>query len=125
MSPVSPKAIKATSPEAVVNRSQQPLDAIGCNKCEWTGFDPMPGDRSTDVLDTHRYRAVLARNSAVSARHQALLDGGHGGHTMVPIPSCTSVGGYPRDPAHQTARTDDDRRSRTRKGGAENRRDLL
>jgi malate dehydrogenase len=47
------------------------------------------------VLDTARYRAFLAMELGVSVEDiQAMLLGGHG-DTMVPIPSCTSVGGIP------------------------------
>jgi malate dehydrogenase len=46
-------------------------------------------------LDTARYRTFLAMELGVSVEDiSALLMGGHG-DTMVPIPSCTSVGGIP------------------------------
>jgi malate dehydrogenase len=47
------------------------------------------------VLDTARYRTFLAMELGVSVEDvSALLMGGHG-DTMVPMPSCTSVGGIP------------------------------
>jgi malate dehydrogenase len=47
------------------------------------------------ILDTARYRAFLAMELNVSVEDiSAMLLGGHG-DTMVPIPSCTSVGGIP------------------------------
>ena len=47
------------------------------------------------ILDTARYRAFLAMELGVSVEDiTAILLGGHG-DTMVPIPSCTSVGGIP------------------------------
>jgi malate dehydrogenase len=70
------------------------------------------------VLDTARYRTFLAMELGVSVEDiSALLMGGHG-DTMVPIPSCTSVGGIPVqqliDPKRLEEIVD-----RTRKGGAE------
>jgi malate dehydrogenase len=70
------------------------------------------------VLDTARYRTFLAMELGVSVEDvQALLMGGHG-DTMVPMPSCTSVGGIP------VSRLMDAKRleaivERTRAGGAE------
>jgi malate dehydrogenase len=47
------------------------------------------------VLDTARYRTFLAQELGVSVEDvSALLMGGHG-DTMVPMPSCTAVGGIP------------------------------
>ena len=47
------------------------------------------------MLDTARYRTFLAMELGVSVEDiSALLMGGHG-DTMVPMPSCTSVGGIP------------------------------
>jgi malate dehydrogenase len=47
------------------------------------------------VLDTARYRTFLAMELGVSVEDvSAMLLGGHG-DTMVPLPSCTSVGGIP------------------------------
>ena len=70
------------------------------------------------VLDTARYRTFLAMELGVSVEDiSALLLGGHG-DTMVPMPSCTSVGGIP------VTRLLDAKRleaivERTRDGGAE------
>jgi malate dehydrogenase len=70
------------------------------------------------VLDTARYRTFLAMELGVSVEDiSALLLGGHG-DTMVPMPSCTSVGGIP-----VTNLISEERLAeivdRTRKGGAE------
>ena len=47
------------------------------------------------VLDTARFRTFMAMELGVSVEDvSALLLGGHG-DTMVPLPSCTSVGGIP------------------------------
>ena len=83
-----------------------------------TGFDSAKVFGQAGVLDTARYRTFLAMELGVSVEDiSALLMGGHG-DTMVPIPSCTSVGGIP-----VTQLLDLDRLEeiveRTRKGGAE------
>ena len=70
------------------------------------------------MLDTARYRTFLALELGVSVEDiSALLMGGHG-DTMVPMPSCTSVGGVPITRLLDKARLDEIV-DRTRKGGAE------
>ena len=60
-----------------------------------TGFPPARVIGQAGILDTARYRAFLALELNVSVEDiSAMLLGGHG-DTMVPIPSCTSVGGIP------------------------------
>lgn len=110
--------IKKTSPDAVVIVVSNPLDAMVQRAFQVTGF---PAERvvgQAGVLDTARYRTFLAIELGVSVEDiSALLMGGHG-DTMVPIPSCTSVGGITI-----TQLIDPDRLEeivdRTRKGGAE------
>ncbi len=110
--------IKKTSPQAVVIVVSNPLDAMVQRALQVTEF---PSERvlgQAGVLDTARYRTFLAMELGVSVEDiSALLMGGHG-DTMVPIPSCTSVGGIPIlqliDPARLEEIVD-----RTRKGGAE------
>jgi len=110
--------IKATSPEAVVIVVSNPLDAMVQQMWKVTGFDPCRVIGQAGVLDTARYRAFLAMELGVSVEDiSALLMGGHG-DTMVPIPSCTSVGGIPVTQLIETARLDEIV-DRTRKGGAE------
>ena len=70
------------------------------------------------VLDTARYRTFLAMELGVSVEDiSALLMGGHG-DTMVPMPSCTSVGGIPITRLLSESRLNEIV-DRTRKGGAE------
>ena len=110
--------IKATSPGAVVIVVSNPLDAMVQQMAKVTGFDKAKVVRQAGVLDTARYRAFLAMELGVSVEDiSALLMGGHG-DTMVPIPSCTSVGGIPITQLIETARLDEIV-DRTRKGGAE------
>jgi malate dehydrogenase len=60
-----------------------------------TGFPAARVIGQAGILDTARYRAFLAMELGVSVEDiSAMLLGGHG-DTMVPIPSCTSVGGIP------------------------------
>ena len=70
------------------------------------------------VLDTARYRTFLAMELGVSVEDvSALLMGGHG-DTMVPMPSCTSIGGVPVTRLLSKERLDEIV-DRARKGGAE------
>jgi len=110
--------IKQTSPNAVVIVVSNPLDAMVQQMWKVTGFEPSRVCGQAGVLDTARYRTFLAMELGVSVEDiSALLMGGHG-DTMVPIPSCTSVGGIP-----VTQLIDADRLEeivdRTRHGGAE------
>ncbi|MGD9722840.1 MAG: malate dehydrogenase [Pirellulales bacterium] len=110
--------IKKTSPRAVVIVVSNPLDAMVQRTLEVTGFPHQRVLGQAGVLDTARYRTFLALELGVSVEDiQALLMGGHG-DTMVPMPSCTSVGGIPVtrliDPKRLEAIID-----RTRSGGAE------
>jgi malate dehydrogenase len=70
------------------------------------------------VLDTARYRTFIAMELGVSVEDvAAMLLGGHG-DTMVPMPSCTSVGGIPLTQLLDSA-TIDKLVDRARTGGAE------
>jgi malate dehydrogenase len=110
--------IKQSSPNAVVIVVSNPLDAMVQRAWQVTGFPPARVMGQAGVLDTARYRAFLAMELGVSVEDvSALLLGGHG-DTMVPMPSCTSVGGIP------VAQLIDPKRleeivKRTRNGGAE------
>ncbi len=110
--------IKKTSENAVVIVVSNPLDAMVQQAKQVTGF---PAERvlgQAGVLDTARYRTFLAMELGVSVEDvSALLMGGHG-DTMVPIPSCTSVGGIPVLQLIDEARLEEIV-DRTRKGGAE------
>ena len=110
--------IKATSPEAIIIVVSNPLDAMVQRVLTVSGFPPRRVLGQAGVLDTARYRTFLAMELGVSVEDiSALLMGGHG-DTMVPMPSCTSVGGIPvtrlLDPKRLEAIVE-----RTRSGGAE------
>ncbi|GAB5403977.1 MAG: malate dehydrogenase [Aureliella sp.] len=110
--------IKQSSPDAIIIVVSNPLDAMVQRAKEVTGF---PANRvlgQAGVLDTARYRTFLAMELGVSVEDiSALLMGGHG-DTMVPMPSCTSVGGIPVTQLIDQSRLDEIV-DRTRKGGAE------
>jgi malate dehydrogenase len=87
--------IRSTSQHAVVIVVSNPLDAMVQRALQVTGFEPRRVIGQAGVLDTARYRTFLAMELGVSVEDiSALLMGGHG-DTMVPLPSCTSVGGIP------------------------------
>ena len=110
--------IKNTSPNAVVIVVSNPLDAMVQQMWKVTGFDRSKVCGQAGVLDTARYRTFLAMELGVSIEDiSALLMGGHG-DTMVPIPSCTSVGGIPITQLIDSNRLEEIV-DRTRKGGAE------
>lgn len=110
--------IKKTSPQAVVLVVSNPLDAMVQRALQVTDFPPERVIGQAGVLDTARYRTFLAMELGVSVEDvSALLMGGHG-DTMVPMPSCTSVGGIPVLQLIDAARLEKIV-DRTRKGGAE------
>src|SRR3990172_9141523 len=87
--------VRSTSHHAVVIVVSNPLDAMVQRAQQVTGFEPQRVIGQAGVLDTARFRTFLAMELGVSVKDiSALLMGGHG-DTMVPIPSCTSVGGIP------------------------------
>lgn len=110
--------IKSASPDAIVIVVSNPLDAMVQRAWQVTGFPTERVMGQAGVLDTARYRTFVAMELGVSVEDvTALLMGGHG-DTMVPMPSCTAVGGIP-----VTRLLAKDRLEaiveRTRKGGAE------
>ncbi len=110
--------IKVTSPNAVVIVVSNPLDAMVQQMWKVTGFDSSRVLGQAGVLDTARYRTFLAMELGVSVEDiSALLMGGHG-DTMVPLPSCTCVGGIPVTQLIAKERLEEIV-DRTRKGGAE------
>jgi malate dehydrogenase len=110
--------ISATSPDAVIIVVSNPLDAMVQRCWQVSGFPPRRVIGQAGVLDTARYRTFLAMELGVSVEDvSALLMGGHG-DTMVPMPSCTSVGGIPVTRLIKRERLDEIV-DRARNGGAE------
>ena len=110
--------VSSYSPEAFVIVVSNPLDAMVQRAQEATGFPHHRVMGQAGVLDTARYRTFLAMELGVSVEDvQAMLMGGHG-DTMVPLRSCTSVGGIPIGQLLSTSRLEEII-ERTRKGGGE------
>lgn len=110
--------VKASSPNAHIIVVSNPLDAMVQRALQVSGFPPARVMGQAGILDTARYRTFLAMELGVSVEDiSALLMGGHG-DTMVPMPSCTSVGGIPVTQLISQERLDEIV-DRTRKGGAE------
>jgi malate dehydrogenase len=87
--------VRQSSPEAVIIVVSNPLDAMVQRALQVSKFPPARVVGQAGVLDTARYRTFLAMELGVSVEDvSALLMGGHG-DTMVPLPSCTTVGGIP------------------------------
>jgi malate dehydrogenase len=110
--------VKRTSEHAIVIVVSNPLDAMVQRALQVTGFEPKHVIGQAGILDTARYRTFLSIELGVSVKDiSALLMGGHG-DTMVPIPSCTSVGGIPVTQLIDKKRLEEIVQ-RTRDGGAE------
>jgi malate dehydrogenase len=110
--------VKRTSPKAVMIVVSNPLDAMVQLCQKKSGFPPGRVIGQAGVLDTARYRTFLAQELGVSVEDvSALLMGGHG-DSMVPMPSCTSVGGIPIGRLIPEKRLEEIIQ-RTRDGGAE------
>ena len=110
--------IKATSPNAAIIVVSNPLDAMVQQALKVSGFPASRVMGQAGVLDTARYRTFIAMELGVSVEDvSAMLMGGHG-DTMVPMPSCTSVGGIPVTRLMDESRLEEIV-DRARKGGAE------
>jgi malate dehydrogenase len=110
--------VKQTSPMAVVIVVSNPLDAMVQQVQMSTGFPHHRVIGQAGVLDTARYRTFIAMELGCSVEDvSAMLLGGHG-DTMVPMPSCTSVGGIPLNQLMNQSKIDE-LVSRARTGGAE------
>jgi malate dehydrogenase len=110
--------VRATSPDAVVIVVSNPLDAMVQQAQRVTGFPHRRVIGQAGVLDTARYRTFIAQELGCSVEDvSALLMGGHG-DTMVPMPTCTCVGGIPISRL-MDAKKLDQIVDRARNGGAE------
>ena len=110
--------IKQTSPDAIVILVSNPLDAMVQRAQQIIGAPPHRVLGQAGVLDSARFRTFIASELDVSVEDvSAMLLGGHG-DTMVPLPSCTSVGGIPVTQLIPKERLDEITQ-RARDGGAE------
>ena len=112
------RQIAETSPEAVVIVVSNPLDAMAQRMLQVIGFPKERVVGQAGVLDTARFAAFIAMELDVSVEDvTAMLLGGHG-DTMVPLASCSSVGGIPVSQLIAKERLDEIV-ARTRTGGGE------
>lgn len=110
--------VKQSSPDSIIIVVSNPLDAMVQKAQQVSGFPHARVMGQAGVLDTARYRTFLSMELGVSVEDiSALLMGGHG-DTMVPLPSCTTVGGIPVTQLIDRGRLEEIV-DRTRKGGAE------
>ncbi|MBX7169179.1 MAG: malate dehydrogenase [Pirellulales bacterium] len=110
--------VKNTSPNSIIIVVSNPLDAMVQRALQVSGFPSHRVLGQAGVLDTARYRTFISMELGVSVEDiSAMLMGGHG-DTMVPMPSCTSVGGIPVTRLMNPKRLDEIV-DRARKGGGE------
>lgn len=110
--------IKRTSPHAIIIVVSNPLDAMVQRVWQVTSFPPYRVMGQAGVLDTARFRTFVAMELGVSVEDvSAMLLGGHG-DSMVPLASCSSVGGIPLTQLLSKEKLDAITQ-RTRDGGAE------
>ncbi|GAB6165380.1 malate dehydrogenase [Thermostilla marina] len=110
--------VQKTSPEAIIIVVSNPLDAMVQRAWQVTGFPHYRVMGQAGVLDTARFRTFVAMELGVSVEDvSAMLLGGHG-DSMVPLASCSSVGGIPLTQLLPQDKLDAII-ERTRKGGAE------
>ena len=87
--------IAKTSPNAVVIVVSNPVDTMVQRMCDVTGFPHERVIGQAGVLDASRFCTFIAMELNVSVEDvNAMLLGGHG-DSMVPLASCSSVGGIP------------------------------
>jgi len=83
------------SPDCILIVVTNPLDAMAQTAYRVSGFPKNRVMGMAGILDTARYRTLIAQALNVSVRDvQGLVLGGHG-DTMVPVPSYTTVAGIP------------------------------
>ena len=110
--------IQKYTPDAFVICITNPLDAMVQRAWQVTGFPHRRVMGQAGILDTARFSTFLAMELNVSVEDvTAMLLGGHG-DTMVPLPSCSSVGGIPVTQLIGKVRLEEIVQ-RTRDGGAE------
>jgi malate dehydrogenase len=83
------------SPNAVIIMVNNPLDTMAYLAKQVSGFPKNRVIGQAGVLDSARYRTLIAMEAGVSVEDvQAMLMGGHGDE-MVPLPRFTTIGGIP------------------------------
>src|SRR3989344_2288557 len=112
------ESIKKSAPESIVIIVTNPLDAMTYHMLKKTGFAKNKIIGMAGVLDSARFRTLIAEKLKVSVTEiSALVLGGHG-DSMVPLAAHTLVNGKPLSayiPDEEIAQLV----ARTRNGGAE------
>jgi malate dehydrogenase len=110
--------IRQYAPEATIIAVANPLDVIAMVLLREGGFPMKKVVGMAGILDSTRFRYFVAERLELAPEDvMAMVLGGHG-DTMVPLPSLTSVGGFPLTELLD-AETIESLVSRTRTGGGE------
>ncbi len=87
--------IKKHAPNAMILMVTNPLDIMTYHSWKVSGFPTNRVFGQAGILDSTRFRTFVAWELGVSMNDvQAMVLGGHG-DTMVPLPSYTTVSGFP------------------------------
>ena len=112
------QAIEKYAPDAIVIVVANPLDVIAMTMLRETGFALKRVVGMAGILDSTRFRYFIAEKlNVLPSDVFAMVLGGHG-DSMVPLPSYTSVGGFPLTEL-LSAEEIEQLVNRTRKGGGE------
>ena len=112
------QAIAEYAPNAIVIAVANPLDVISMVMLRETGFALKKVIGMAGILDSTRFRYFIAEKlDVLPSDVQAMVLGGHG-DSMVPLPSYTSVGGFPLTEIMSPEEIES-LVQRTRKGGGE------
>jgi malate dehydrogenase len=112
------QAIKEHAPNATVIAVANPLDVISMVMLRETAFPRHRVVGMAGILDSTRFRYFIAEKlNVLPAEVEGMVLGGHG-DSMVPLPSYTTVGGFPL-PELMHADEIEALVERTRKGGGE------
>jgi malate dehydrogenase len=112
------QAIEEYAPDAIVIVVANPLDVIAMTVLRETGFALKRVVGMAGILDSTRFRYFIAEKlNVLPSDVFAMVLGGHG-DSMVPLPSYTSVGGFPLTEL-LSAEEIEQLVNRTRKGGGE------
>lgn len=112
------QAVATYAPDSIILAVANPLDVIAMVMLRESGFPSKRVFGMAGVLDTSRFTYFIAEKlNVLPGDVMAMVLGGHG-DSMVPIPRCTSVAGFPITEL-MDEQTIESLVQRTRVGGAE------